>query len=205
MTLTIVLRYWNCCRTAESSASIVSKNLTFGFEDPNPASEWLWISFTIIWIYQMAAIFGVEGRLFRQQIRSMWPPLLLRPGVVLLEAIKPTSKTSRSLGKTELSGPLADQVEWLSKDMDKIPLSKLEKKSGISVSLLIDRLQRVATLHDLGIVHGGIRNDGFRLPDDLQGPFTTFHPHKRCIDLYFLRLRQGSLSNDRYFIRRCDG
>lgn len=98
--------------------------------------------------------------------RDKYPVSLgqLRPRGIVLEAIKPISGSRRLLSETQVSGSLADKIEWLSQEMDKQPLSELEKKWYKSLS--IDRLRRVATLHDLGIIHRDIRDDHFRLPND---------------------------------------
>lgn len=103
---------------------------------------------------------GVAGLTRVQYPIALGP---LRSRGIVLEAIKPTSDSRRLLGETQVSGVLADRIHWLDEQMDKISLSEWEKQWYRS--LTIDRLRRVATLHDFGIIHGDIRDDHFRVEE----------------------------------------
>ncbi|PWY86483.1 hypothetical protein BO94DRAFT_575555 [Aspergillus sclerotioniger CBS 115572] len=93
--------------------------------------------------------------------RSEFPPIYkLRRRAVVLEAIVPDIACRRLLAAESYS-VLVDNFALKLKDL---PLSVFEIEWYRS--LFENRLRRVNALHDIGIVHGDIRDDHFRIPGD---------------------------------------
>lgn len=95
---------------------------------------------------------------------------MLRRRAVVMETIYPDLASRRMLA----AEPSSDMTERLHNALalglqEKDPAEKGRLGSfeiAWYTSLLNDRLRRITALHDIGLVHGDIRDDHFRLPQD---------------------------------------
>ncbi|KAI9934624.1 hypothetical protein MW887_000240 [Aspergillus wentii] len=96
--------------------------------------------------------------------RSEYPSIyVLRRRAVVLEAIYPRLSSRRIFAETDHDDSLAQEFyERLSIHIPNI--SQFEK--DWYASLFRNRLRQITTLHDIGIIHGDVRDDHFRLPKD---------------------------------------
>jgi hypothetical protein len=103
--------------------------------------------------------YGVITNITRSKYR--WPYALRRQAIVL-EAVLPDLGSRRVLSA---KAPLSDDIlVSFSERLKEVCLSPLE--ISWYQSLFADRFRRVAALHDIGITHGDIRDDHFRVPGD---------------------------------------
>ncbi|KAE8148519.1 hypothetical protein BDV25DRAFT_141709 [Aspergillus avenaceus] len=84
----------------------------------------------------------------------------LRPRAVVLEAIRPYPASWRILAAERLLGV----VQNFGTRLKHLPLSQFEVEWY--QSLFDNRLRRVNTLYNIGITHGDVRDEHFRMPGD---------------------------------------
>ena len=103
--------------------------------------------------------FGVLTGIPRKKYPSS---CMLRRRAVVLETIYPDLASRRILAaKTHC---VDDLTNSLHQDLQVKDISKFEIEWY--KSLLSDRLLRIAALHNIGLTHGDVRDDHFRLPND---------------------------------------
>lgn len=101
---------------------------------------------------------------------------LLRRRAVVMERIYPDLASRRILAAAA-SPTSPAEIHWINVDHDHDPMQRLHQElhnipciSPFEItwyeSLLSDRLRRTTCLHDIGIIHGDIRDDHFRIPGD---------------------------------------
>ncbi|KAE8356454.1 hypothetical protein BDV28DRAFT_154634 [Aspergillus coremiiformis] len=103
--------------------------------------------------------FGVILNLTRDKYPKSYA---LRPRAIVLERVGPDTCSWRILGT--LPSRKYDLFDDFVAKICELPLSCFEKEWYISLS--IDRLQRLAAMHDIGIIHRDICDEHFRLPHD---------------------------------------
>lgn len=112
---------------------------------------------------------------------------LSRPRAIVLEAIKPELASRRILAaETRSAVSLTEHIEKFSEELENIVLSHFEK--SWYQSLFSDRLRRLMALHNIGITHGDVKDDHFRLPEDFYDTVLydfsssyTFSPSRPCL------------------------
>lgn len=130
--------------------------------------------------------FGVITDIKRQEYPMDY---LFRSRAIVLETIKPELASRRILAaETRSAVDLTQQVEMFSKELDNIVLSHFEK--SWYQSLFSDRLRRLTALHNIGITHGDLKDEHFRLPEDFYDTVLydfsssyTFSPSRPCVRL----------------------
>jgi serine/threonine protein kinase len=83
--------------------------------------------------------------------------------ILVIEYLRP-SLTSRCICSNSVPTYFSKDLELLRNESTNTNLSTLEKRWY--ESLFIDRLKRLTALHSIGITHGDIKEDHFRLPGD---------------------------------------
>ncbi|KAE8355339.1 hypothetical protein BDV28DRAFT_129142 [Aspergillus coremiiformis] len=89
---------------------------------------------------------------------------ILRRRAVVLEAIFPKLRSRRILAQTNTHHDSLIQEFRERLQIDILNISPFEK--DWYTSLFSNRLRQITTLHDIGITHGDVRDDHFRLPED---------------------------------------
>ena len=128
--------------------------------------------------------FGVITDIKRQEYPMDY---LFRPRAIVLETIKPELASRRILAaETRSTFDLTLQIEEFSEELDNIALSHFEK--NWYQSLFSDRLRRLTALHNIGITHGDLKDEHFRLPEDFYDTVLydfsssyTFSPSRPCV------------------------
>lgn len=88
----------------------------------------------------------------------------LQPQAVVLEALKPKTASRRVLS-AEIPAALKTDVKEIYRKLKAFSLLT-DFEIDWYCSLFSDRLRQVAALHEIGITHGDIRDDHFRIPGD---------------------------------------
>ena len=128
--------------------------------------------------------FGVITDIKRQEYPMDY---LFRPRAIVLETIKPELASRRILAaETRSTFDLTLQIEEFSEELDNIALSHFEK--NWYQSSFSDRLRRLTALHNIGITHGDLKDEHFRLPEDFYDTVLydfsssyTFSPSRPCV------------------------
>uniref|UniRef100_A0A093XBF6 Protein kinase domain-containing protein n=1 Tax=Talaromyces marneffei PM1 TaxID=1077442 RepID=A0A093XBF6_TALMA len=118
--------------------------------------------------------------------------------ILVIEYLRP-SLTSRCICSNSVPAYFSKDLELLRKEKTHINLSNLEKRWY--ESLFIDRLKRLTALHSIGITHGDIKEDHFRLPGDFHD--TVLFDFSRAYTITSERpyLVQGRMIDSRYTSR----
>ncbi|PLB43942.1 hypothetical protein P170DRAFT_480886 [Aspergillus steynii IBT 23096] len=118
--------------------------------------------------------YGVVLNLTREKYPMSYA---LRPRALVLERVSPAICSRRLLG--ESPRPSSSLFESFVTKIGDLPLSSFEKEWYISLS--IDQLQRLAALHDIGILHHDICDEHFRMPHDFYDTVLYHFSHSYTI------------------------
>lgn len=103
---------------------------------------------------------------------------------------------SRCICSNSVPPYLNDDLQVLREELRGKELSSLETKWY--ESLFIDRLKRLTALHSIGITHGDIKEDCFRLLDDFHDTVLFDFSHAYTITLQRPHAVQGHIIDSRY-------
>lgn len=90
----------------------------------------------------------------------------LRPRAVVLEALEPKISSRRVLSAEIPAAALEADMKEFERELKTISSLLTDFEIDWYRPLLSDRLRRVAALHEIGITHGDVRDDHFRIPGD---------------------------------------
>ncbi|KAE8154649.1 hypothetical protein BDV25DRAFT_171823 [Aspergillus avenaceus] len=126
---------------------------------------------------------GTILNLTRREYPTSYP---LRPQAIVLERVHPNIQSRRILG--ERQRPKHALFDDFGTKISEMPLSPFEQDWYIS--LTIDRLQSVAALHDMGIIHRDISDEHFRLPHDFHDTVLYDFSHSYIINIPWPYIRR---------------
>lgn len=115
--------------------------------------------------------------------------------ILVIEYLR-SSLTSRCICSSSVPPYFSKDLELLRNESTNTNLSTLERRWY--ESLFIDRLKRLTALHSIGITHGDIKEDHFRLPGDFHD--TVLFDFSRAYTITSERpyLVQGYVIDSRY-------
>lgn len=118
--------------------------------------------------------------------------------MLVIEYLRPSLK-SRCICSNSIPTYFNNDLELLRNESTYISLSTLEKRWY--ESLFTDRLKRLTALHSIGITHGDIKEDHFRLPRDFHD--TVLFDFSRAYTITSERpyVVQGRVIDSRYASR----